>query len=101
MQPGTTKIRMRKSLVHIGDIGRVRHGDAKVVFSFNAFQRIPAISGQSITRERGKVLESELAPRVVTTVHPSSLLRQPDEEARAREYALFVKDLGVALRAVR
>jgi uracil-DNA glycosylase family protein len=52
-----------------------------------------------VTRERGKVLESELAPRVVTTVHPSSLLRQPDEESRKREYALFVQDLGVALRA--
>src|SRR5207248_5884702 len=29
-----------------------------------------------VTRERGKVLSSELAPRVVATVHPSSLLRQ-------------------------
>jgi DNA polymerase len=60
-----------------------------------------AIFGSSfrVTRERGKVLESELAPRVVTTVHPSSLLRQPDEESRRREYALFVQDLGVALRA--
>jgi DNA polymerase len=36
---------------------------------------------------------------VVTTVHPSALLRQPDEEARVREYAHFVQDLGVALRA--
>ena len=51
------------------------------------------------TKERGKVLESELAPRVVTTVHPSSLLRQPDEETRAREYALFLRDLGVARSA--
>ncbi len=60
-----------------------------------------ALFGSSfrVTRERGRVLESVLAPRVVTTVHPSSLLRQPDEESRAREYALFVQDLGVALRA--
>ncbi len=54
-----------------------------------------------VTRERGKVLESELAPRVVTTVHPSSLLRQPDEESRAREYALFVADLVVAQQAAQ
>jgi DNA polymerase len=54
-----------------------------------------------VTRERGKVLESEFAPRVVATVHPSSLLRQPDEESREREYALFVKDLRVALRAAK
>ncbi len=60
-----------------------------------------ALFGSSfrVTKERGKILESELAPCVVTTVHPSSLLRQPDEESRAREYALFVHDLGVALRA--
>jgi DNA polymerase len=49
-----------------------------------------------VTRERGKLLASELAPRVVATVHPSSLLRQPDEESRAREYAHFVADLRVA-----
>ncbi len=60
-----------------------------------------ALFGSSfrVTKERGKVLESEFAPRVVTTVHPSSLLRQPDEESRRREYALFVEDLRVALRA--
>jgi uracil-DNA glycosylase len=52
-----------------------------------------------VTRERGKVLSSKLAPRVVATVHPSSLLRQPDEEARAREYAHLVSDLRVALKA--
>jgi uracil-DNA glycosylase len=59
-----------------------------------------AIFGLSfrVTRDRGKILESTLAPKVVTTVHPSSLLRQPDEESREREYRLFVKDLRVALR---
>jgi uracil-DNA glycosylase len=54
-----------------------------------------------VTPERGKVLGSPLAARVVTTVHPSSLLRQPDEESRRREYALFVADLRAALRASR
>lgn len=52
-----------------------------------------------VTRERGKVLDSPLAARVLATVHPSSLLRQPDEASRAREYALFVADLRVAARA--
>ncbi len=56
-------------------------------------------SGFRVTRERGKVMESEFASRVVATVHPSSLLRQPDEESRAREYQLFVDDLRVALEA--
>jgi len=52
-----------------------------------------------VTRERGKVLSSKFAPKVVTTVHPSSLLRQPDEMSRDREYARFVVDLRVALKA--
>jgi uracil-DNA glycosylase len=52
-----------------------------------------------VTHERGKVLESELAPKVLATVHPSSLLRQPDEESRQREYKLFVADLRAAVKA--
>jgi DNA polymerase len=60
-----------------------------------------ALFGNSfrVTRERGKLLSSKLAPKVVATVHPSSLLRQPDEESRKREYAHFVADLRVALKA--
>ena len=60
-----------------------------------------AIFGTSfrVTRERGKVVSSKFAPRVVATVHPSSLLRQPDEEARDREYKRFVADLRVAVKA--
>ena len=52
-----------------------------------------------VTRERGKVLSSKLASKVVATVHPSSLLRQPDEVSRDREYAHFVVDLKAALKA--
>jgi DNA polymerase len=52
-----------------------------------------------VTRERGKVLSSKLAPKVVATVHPSSLLRQPDEESREREYKHFVADLRKAVKA--
>jgi uracil-DNA glycosylase len=54
-----------------------------------------------VTRQRGQVLESPFAKKVVATVHPSSLLRQPDEESREREFKNFVTDLGVALKAVR
>ena len=62
-----------------------------------------AIFGPSfrVTRERGKVLSSKFAPKVVATVHPSSLLRQPDEESRAREHARFVADLRLAVKAAR
>jgi len=60
-----------------------------------------AIFGPSfrVTRERGKVLSSKFAPRVLATVHPSSLLRQPDEESREREYRRFVADLRAAVKA--
>ena len=60
-----------------------------------------AVFGPSfrVTRERGKVLSSKLAPKALATVHPSSLLRQPDEESRQREYERFVVDLRAARRA--
>jgi DNA polymerase len=62
-----------------------------------------AIFGPSfrVTRERGKLLSSKLASgscRIVATVHPSSLLRQRDEESRHREYKNFVADLRVAVK---
>jgi uracil-DNA glycosylase family protein len=60
-----------------------------------------AIFGPSfrVTRDRGKVLSSPFADKVVATVHPSSLLRQPDEASREREYGHFVNELRVALKA--
>ncbi|HZS16922.1 MAG TPA: UdgX family uracil-DNA binding protein [Candidatus Udaeobacter sp.] len=60
-----------------------------------------AVFGPSfrVTRERGKLLSSKLAAKTVATVHPSSLLRQPDEESRQREYERFVVDLRAARRA--
>jgi uracil-DNA glycosylase family protein len=52
-----------------------------------------------VTRDRGKPLESPLAPVALATVHPSSILRAPDQEARRREYVLFVEDLRVAAQS--
>jgi DNA polymerase len=49
-----------------------------------------------VTRERGKLIPSRWAPHAMATVHPSSLLRAPDEEARQRETALFIEDLKKA-----
>jgi uracil-DNA glycosylase len=53
-----------------------------------------------VTRDRGRPLESALAPLAFATVHPSSILRAPDEESRQRERALFVDDLRVAAAAL-
>lgn len=52
-----------------------------------------------VTKQRGKLLESALAGKIIATVHPSSLLRQPDEASRKREYLRFVKDLQVVMEA--
>jgi probable DNA metabolism protein len=49
-----------------------------------------------IGANRGKLLQHE-GRKVVITVHPSYLLRLPDEEAKHREYAAFVEDLKFAL----
>jgi uracil-DNA glycosylase family protein len=51
-----------------------------------------------VTRDRGVPLDSPLAPHVVVTVHPSSLLRAPDEAARRAAYAGFVDDLSAVAR---
>jgi uracil-DNA glycosylase len=48
-----------------------------------------------VTQQRGQVLPFEAAPYLIATVHPSSILRAPDEEARRREFELFVNDLQV------
>ena len=46
-----------------------------------------------VTKERGKFLESELASYVMATVHPSSILRAPDDETRREERRRFIDDL--------
>jgi uracil-DNA glycosylase len=46
-----------------------------------------------VTQDHGRLLESPLAEHVIATVHPSSLLRAPDEAARREAYAAFVADL--------
>ena len=50
--------------------------------------------GFRVTKQRGVPVESDLAPNVVATVHPSSILRAPDEEARRAAYGDFVSDLA-------
>src|SRR3989442_904029 len=48
-----------------------------------------------VTRERGRPLESDLAEHVVATIHPSAVLRAPDDEARQAELEGLVRDLRV------
>jgi uracil-DNA glycosylase len=46
-----------------------------------------------ITRQRGVPIDSPLAPNVLATVHPSSILRAGDDEARREQMDEFVADL--------
>jgi uracil-DNA glycosylase family protein len=46
-----------------------------------------------VTQHRGEFVESSLAPFVTATVHPSSILRAPDEATRRAELKQFVQDL--------
>lgn len=53
-----------------------------------------------VTKERGKLIASPLAPHVVATVHPSSILRAYDEAAREEEMRAFIADLRVVARLI-
>jgi len=46
-----------------------------------------------VTQQRGKVMPSSLAPQVVATVHPSSILRAQDDASRHAQMEEFVRDL--------
>jgi DNA polymerase len=61
-----------------------------------------ALLGSSfrVTQHRGELLESELAPIVSATIHPSAILRAPDEESRQAERSAFAEDLKVVAKAV-
>jgi uracil-DNA glycosylase len=49
-----------------------------------------------VTRHRGEPVESDLAPCVMATVHPSSILRARDDETRRLEMKAFIRDLEIA-----
>ena len=46
-----------------------------------------------VTRERGTLLKSHLAPYIMATTHPASILRAPDSDAREQQRREFVRDL--------
>jgi uracil-DNA glycosylase len=54
-----------------------------------------------INKSRGRVIELADGTKALVTVHPSYLLRLPDEEAKVQEYARFVDELKIAADFVR
>ena len=61
-----------------------------------------AVLGSSfkVTQHRGELLDSDMAPIVSATIHPSAILRQRDEAERVREREAFVADLRVVAEAL-
>jgi len=61
-----------------------------------------ALLGKSfkVSKQRGTLVSSPLAPVVTATVHPSSILRAPDDEARREEMRRFVQDLRTIAREI-
>jgi DNA polymerase len=54
-----------------------------------------------VSRQRGQIIESPLAPHVLATVHPSSILRAQDEESRHSQMQAFIQDLKHVARFLK
>ena len=52
-------------------------------------------SSFKLMQQRGQPLASDLAPRVVATIHPSAVLRAPDAAGRRAAFGMLVSDLRV------
>jgi uracil-DNA glycosylase len=61
-----------------------------------------ALLGSSfrVTQHRGELLDCDLAPIVAATIHPSAILRGPDDASRQAERTAFADDLRVVARAL-
>jgi uracil-DNA glycosylase len=79
------------------------------LFKPNLLVALGATAGQSlmgssfrVTRVRGELIaETPWGVPLIATVHPSAILRAPDEESRRRDYAAFVKDLKSVAAAAK
>ena len=54
-----------------------------------------------VTQQRGQFVPSPLAPLVTATIHPSAILRAPDEQTRHEEMRAFVADLKKVSAALK
>lgn len=54
-----------------------------------------------VTQQRGRLLQFAGTIKILATVHPSAILRAPDDQARHREFVRFVEDLRVVAAALQ
>lgn len=54
-----------------------------------------------LTKHRGEFVISDWPARVTATIHPSAILRAPDEQSRHEEMEHFIRDLRVVAKAAK
>jgi len=74
--------------------------EALIVMGATAAQALLGASFK-VTKERGKLIDTDLARIVVATIHPSAILRERDDDARHLQREAFTSDLMVAAEALR
>jgi uracil-DNA glycosylase len=105
-QRGKRRIHQRP---HAGEISACRpwldaelqvvNPDALIVLGATAARALLGTKFRLLA-QRGELLDSELAPIVMATIHPSAILRAPDDESRERERTAFTNDLRNAAAAM-
>jgi len=97
-KPNTTEIQACKPWLE-AEIAAVK---PRIIVCLGATAAQTLLGNQfRVTRQRGQPVPSPLAPIVMATVHPSSILRAPDEQARRSEMQQFVDDLTLVAEALR
>lgn len=76
---------------------QVVHPEVLVCLGATAAQALLG-TGFRVTKDRGRVIESPWAKRVVATIHPSAVLRQPSAGQRHLEMERFTEDLRVVAK---
>lgn len=97
-KPNTTEIRACKPWLE----REMEIVQPKLVVAMGA-TAVQSLFGRAlpIGKNRGRVMEFGEGLRGLITVHPSFLLRVPEEDRKAEEYARFVDDLKLAREALR
>ena len=106
-QRGKRRIHQRPEAVHINACrqwldAEVEHVLPQLLVCLGAVAA-KALLGSKVraTLDRGQFLESDLAPYVTVTVHPSSILRADDDAGRRAAFDAFVADLRAAIEGWR
>jgi len=79
---------------------RVLEPEVVVLLGATAAQAILGATFR-VTKDRGKIIDNDIAPAVIATLHPSAILRAPDEEAREMSFKLLVTDLKLAVKRAK